>query len=54
MYAVETASGKGYHSWCDDPWERVVEFHREATEAIQAGRRRAARLRDEGGAAAVQ
>ena len=54
MYVVETASGDGYYSWYDDPWERVVEFHRDATEAIQAGLRRASRLRDEGGAPVAQ
>ena len=34
--------------------ERVVVFHRDATEAIQAGLRRAARLPEEGGATGVQ
>ena len=43
VYVAEAPWGSGYYTWCDDPEVRSVEFYRDATEAIEAGLRRAAR-----------
>ena len=43
VYVVEAPWGSGYYTWCDDPEVRSVEFYRDATEAIEAGLRRAAK-----------
>jgi hypothetical protein len=43
VYVAEAPWGNGYYTWCDDPQSRAVEFYRDATEAIQAGLRRAAK-----------
>ncbi len=42
VYVYEAVWDGGYYTWCDDPGDRTVEFYRDATEAIQAGLRRAA------------
>ena len=43
VYVFETLSADGYLTWCDDPDNRTVEYHRSPDEAIQAGLQRAAR-----------
>ena len=43
VYVAEAPWGSGYYTWCDDPEVRSVEFYRDATEAIEAGLRRAAK-----------
>ncbi len=41
VYVYEVAWDGGYYTWCEEPGERTVEFYRDATQAIQAGLRRA-------------
>jgi len=44
VFVVEAPHGGGCYSWCEDPAERTVEYHPDATTAILAGLRRAARV----------
>jgi hypothetical protein len=41
VYAIEAAWGVGFFVWCDVPGARGVERYADATEAIEAGLRRA-------------
>ncbi len=41
VYVYEAPWDRGYYTWCDAPGDRTVEFYPDATEAIQAGLRRA-------------
>ena len=41
VFVVASSRG-GYFTWCEDPAERTVVFHREARAAIEAGLGRAA------------
>lgn len=43
VYVVEATHGNAYYTWCDSPTARTVEFYADATAAIRAGLRRAAR-----------
>lgn len=43
VYVVEVSGeGAGFYTWCGDPGESSVEFHRDPVEAIRSGMRRAA------------
>jgi len=43
VYVVEASGeGAGFYTWCGNPGERAVEFHRDPVEAIRSGMRRAA------------
>ena len=45
VYVVEMTRHRGFLTWCDNPDERVVEFHENALDAIQSGLQRAERFR---------
>ncbi len=47
VYVVETSGGAQFYTWCDNPVAREIEVYRDATQAITAGLRRAAALRQE-------